>query len=359
MMNWLIKSFLILLVICLALFLTVRTIDKDNDLIKDLIVNDDESDEEEEEEERISIIDGFKAIELAEEVVEASGLKFESLKSISIRPEFIAYAEVVDIQPLVSLKVEYLELLSDLKVLQNDLYNHNKILKRAEALHQAKSISTRDLEKTRFERDRKTSELNAANARLNGFVFKVKSSWGDRLSNLVLDKEQQNEFGEIASYQKAVILLSLPKNQSLDYQKQTIFVSGLNQRETAQTVSYLDQAKQVNNPLYGETYFYLHDSQKMRSGMRLFAWVEESGNSSEGYFITDQAVIWYANEPWIYVKHGEELFIRKPLGKAKKIDNGWLLEDKTLVGDDLVVIKGGQILLSEEFKWAIPDENDD
>ncbi len=173
MMNWLIKSFLILLVICLALFLTVRTIDKDNDLIKDLIVNDDESDEEEEEEERISIIDGFKAIELAEEVVEASGLKFESLKSISIRPEFIAYAEVVDIQPLVSLKVEYLELLSDLKVLQNDLYNHNKILKRAEALHQAKSISTRDLEKTRFERDRKTSELNAANARLNGFVFKV------------------------------------------------------------------------------------------------------------------------------------------------------------------------------------------
>ena len=93
--------------------------------------------------------------------------------------------------------------------------------------------------------------------------------------------------------------------------------------------------------------------------MRLFAWVEESGNSSEGYFITDQAVIWYANEPWIYVKHGEELFIRKPLGKAKKIDNGWLLEDKTLVGDDLVVIKGGQILLSEEFKWAIPDENDD
>ena len=361
-MNWLIKSFLILLVISLATFLAVRTMDKDNDLINDLIVinnDDEESDEHDDEEERIFIVDGFKAIKLDEDVAEASGLKFETLKSISIRPEFIAYAEVVDVQPLVSLKAEYQNLLADRKVLQNDLYNHNKILERAEALHQVKSISTRDLEKSRFERDQKASELNAINTRVNSYIYIVKSGWGEILANIILDKEQQNEFDEIASYQKALILLSLPKSKSLDYQTQKVFVSNLNQREIAQTVSYLDQAKQVSNPLYGESYFYLLDSQKVRSGMRLFAWAEESGNIYEGYFITDRAVIWYANEPWIYVNHGEELFIRKPLGKAKKIDNGWLLEDKMLVGDDLLVTDGGQTLLSEEFKWAIPDENDD
>lgn len=346
------------MVISLATFLAVRTIDKDNDLINDLIVNE-IADEQDEEEERISIIDGYKAIELDEEVAEASGLKFESLKSISIRPEFIAYAEVVDVQPLVSLKAEHQDLLAERKVMQNDLHNHDKILERAEALHKVKSLSTRDLEKSRFERDQKASELNATNTRVSGFVFKVKSNWGDIISKLILDKEQQDAFNEIATQQKALILLSLPKSESLDYQNHTVFVSGVNKRESAQKVAYLDQAKMVNNPLYGESYFYLLDSQKVRTGMRLFAWVEESGNISEGYFITDKAVVWYANEPWIYVKHGEELFIRKPLGKAKKIDNGWLLEDKMLVGDDLVVTEGGQTLLSEEFKWAIPDENDD
>jgi hypothetical protein len=358
MMNWLIKSFLILLVISLATFLAVRTIDKDNGFINEIIVNDN-TDEQDDDEEKISIIDGYKAIELDVEVSEASGLKFESLKSISIRPEFIAYAEVVDIQPLLSLKTDHQILLAERKALQNNLYSHNKILERAEALHKVKSLSTRDLEKSRFERDQKASELNAVNTRINGFVFKVKSNWGEILSNLIFDKEQQDEFDEVASQRKALILLSLPKTESLDYQNQTVFVSGLNKRESAQKVSYLDQAKQVNNPLYGESYFYLLDSQKVRSRMRLFAWIEESGNISEGYFITDKAVIWYANEPWIYVKHGEALFIRKPLGKAKKIDNGWLLEDKMLVGDDLVVTEGGQTLLSEEFKWAIPDENDD
>ncbi len=363
MMNWLIKVFLILLIISLTIFLAVRTIDKDNDLINSILVNDDaaENDDgvQDDEGEKISIIDGYKAIEIDEKIAEASGLKFESLKSISISPEFIAYAEVVDVQPLVSLKAEHQVLLAERKVLQNALYNHNKILERAEALNKAKSLSTRDLEKSRFERDQKASELNVVNTRVNGFVFGVKSNWGDILSSLILDKERQDEFAEVAMEQKALILLSLPKGKFLDHENQRVYVGALNKRELAQEISYLDQAKQVNNPLYGESYYYLLDSRKVRSGMRLFAWIEESHNISEGYFITDRAVIWYANEPWIYVKHGEELFIRKPLGEAKKIDDGWLLEDKILVGDDLVVIEGGQTLLSEEFKWAIPDENDD
>ena len=358
MMNWLTKYFLVFLVISLAAFLVVQTIDKDNNfLVNDHI--DDDSDANDDDREMISIIDGYKAIRLDKEVAEASGLKFAPLKIISIRTEFIAYAEVVNVQPLVSLNTEHNDLLAERKVLQNDLYNHNKILKRAQALHKVKSLSTRDLEKILFERDQKASELNAFNTRINSFVFRVKSNWGDILSKLVLDKEQQGMFDKIALQKKALILLSLPKNKTLNHLNQTVFISALNKREVAQESSYLDQAKQVNNPLYGESYFYLLDSRKVRSGMRLFAWIEESGNISEGSFVTDRAVIWYANEPWIYVKHDDELFIRKPLGDAKKIDNGWLLEDEALVGDDLVVIEGGQTLLSEEFKWAIPDENDD
>ena len=85
----------------------------------------------------------------------------------------------------------------------------------------------------------------------------------------------------------------------------------------------------------------------------------ETENKVEGYFIPDNAIIWYANEPWVYVKHGADLFIRKPLGTARRMDDGWLLEDKLLADDELLVIKGSQTLLSEEFKWAIPDENDD
>lgn len=153
--------------------------------------------------------------------------------------------------------------------------------------------------------------------------------------------------------------LSLPKNKTLDEQQQKVFVNHVNQRDAALSATYLQQAQHVNNSLYGESHIYVIESQKIRPGMKLFAWVEESGVNIEGLFIPESAIVGYASQPWIYVVQDDELFIRKPLGEAGKINKGWLLNDETLVGDDLVVTRGGQTLLSEEFKWAIPDEDDD
>ncbi len=346
------------------MFLFVQSTNMDIGLINDLIPKDETKEnhsvaDEDGDEEKIFIVDGYKAMQLDEEIIVASGLEFGQLEGMSFKPEFIAYAEVINIEPLVSLKTEHQVILAEQKILQNDLHNHNKILKRAVALHKAKSLSTRDLEKNRADRDLKASELSAMNTRLASFKYKIRSLWGNTLANLVLDQEKQGDFDELASYKTSLILLSLSKNQTLDYQQQKVFVSNVNQRDTASAVSYLDQAKHVNNPLYGESYIYLLDSKKIRAGMRLFAWIEESGESIEGLFIPESAVIWYANEPWIYLKHDEEIFVRKPLGNARKVNNGWLLENDGLIGTGLVVTRGGQTLLSEEFKWAIPDEDDD
>lgn len=197
------------------------------------------------------------------------------------------------------------------------------------------------------------------NTRLASFTYKLKSLWGEKLAGFILDQDKQVEFDALATYKKSLILLSLSKNRTLNHQLQQVFISNVNQRESALSVSYLDQAKHVNNPLYGESYLYLLESKNLRAGMRLFAWIEESGHSLDGLFVPEGAVIWYANEAWIYTRHDDDLFVRKPLGNARRVNNGWLLADEMLVGDEQVVTGGGQTLLSEEFKWAIPDEDDD
>ena len=342
----------------LTVFLLVRTVDEDNALVSSLIdIDRAEDDDDELNEERVSIVNGFKAIQLDAEVVENAGLEFSVPQKISFNPEFIAYADVVDIAPLVLLRAEYLGLLADKQVMESDLYNRNKNLKRATALHEAKSLSTRDLEKSRADYDLKSSELRAIKIRVNSFKYKLESIWGEALSDLALQNEE--EFKLLATNKKSIILLSLPKDKLLMNKQQNVFVNYLNNRKTAEKLVYLEQAKAVKNPIYGQSYYYLFESESVRLGMRLFAWVEEERESIEGYLIEDSAVIWYANEPWIYVNQGEELFIRKPLSEARKINQGWFLNDNTLIGDGQLVSKGGQTLLSEEFKWAIPDENDD
>jgi hypothetical protein len=355
-MKSLIKPFLILVVICLAIFLFVQTTGLNGGLFNEQAQDEEEHDDDDS---KVFVVDGYKALQLDEETIDASGIKSAKAERVSFNSEIIAYAEVIDVAPLVSLKTEYETALAEQNILINDLHNHNKILKRAEALHKAKSLSARDLDKSRADRDLKSSQLSAINTQLASIKYKVKSSWGDELASYLLDENKRSEFDLLASNQEKIILISLPKNKTLESKQQNVYVSYVNQRELAIKASYLDDANHVSNPLYGESHLYLIESEKIRTGMKLFAWLEENTDEIEGLFIPESAVVWYANEPWIYIKQGEELFIRKPLDDAKKISKGWLLENEGLISDGLIVVHGGQTLLSEEFKWAIPDEDDD
>jgi hypothetical protein len=360
-MNLLIKLLLLLIIIGLTVFLFTQVSILDGGLISEFMSTDEVQEEDyddEESEGKIYIIDGYKAIRLDKEVIDTSGIKSERLTSMTFKSEFTAYAEVINIAPLVSSRTEYTNLLADQKILQNDLHNHHQILKRAEALHKTNSLTTRELEKIRADYDLKYYKSNAMKTRLESFTYQLKSNWGAVISSLILDQEKQPEFDKLASNQASLILLSLLKNQTLTNPQQKVFVSSRNQRETAKQAGYLDQARQISNPLYGESYIYLLDMQKLSAGVRLFAWIEEEGKSINGLFLPESAVIWYANEPWMYIRHNDDLFVRKPLDSARKLANGWLLEELQM-NDTLVVTSGGQTLLSEEFKWAIPDEDAD
>ena len=357
-MNLLTKFFLIIIVIGLTVFLFFRIADPDivNNIHSD---DDDESQIESDNQQKIFIIDGYKAIKLDEETVVSTGVEYKQPENMSLTPEFIAYAEAVDVEPLLSLRADYQSILADKNILQNDLNNKNKILKRAEALFEAKSLSARDLEKAKAERDLKISELSAINTRLSSFEYKLNSTWGSTLASYILDPDKKAFLDLLASYETSLILLSLPKNKFLKDKQQNVFVNTINNRATAMPISYLEQARQVRNPLYGESYYYMLESDKIRVGMRLFAWIEEGDKPVQGLFLPDSAVVWYANKPWVYVKHEDDFFIRKPLENARKVNNGWLVEDHSVNKDDWVVTTGGQTLLSEEFKWAIPNEDDD
>lgn len=350
-----------LIVVSLSAFLVVNWVDKDNAFINELksVDTDDGDDDDDDELEKVLIIDGYKAVKLDEEVVETSGLEFEEIQPYALRTEYTAYADVVDVTTLVSARIEYLGLIADRKVLENELYNHNKVLERANALHKAKSLSTRDLERARADRDLKYSKLNVVKTRIDGFAYELKSTWGEKIYALIVGQDKKTELDQLASNQTLLIRLSLPKNKSLSDIQQNVYVSYQNKRDSAEQAVYFDRATFVNNPLYGESFYYLLNTEKIRMGMRLFAWVEEGHDTTKGYLINDKAVIWYANEPWVFVRHSDELYIRKPLSTAKRVNDGWFLYDNTLIGDDLIVTEGGQTLLSEEFKWAIPDENDD
>ncbi|HWT28047.1 MAG TPA: hypothetical protein VN084_00940, partial [Methylophilaceae bacterium] len=74
--------------------------------------------------------------------------------------------------------------------------------------------------------------------------------------------------------------------------------------------------------------------------------------------IPNDAVVWYGGKAWVYRQESPERFVRQPIETDHETGNGWFNTGLIKPGDALVT-SGAQLLLSEEFKYQIKNENED
>jgi hypothetical protein len=110
--------------------------------------------------------------------------------------------------------------------------------------------------------------------------------------------------------------------------------------------------------LPGATYFYIVSGEGLRAGMPVVGALKLSGESRAGVVIPFSAVVWHGGKAWAYVKADHDRFLRKPVATSEEIGNGWFTADG-FAPDDEVVVSGAQLLLSEELKYQIRNENED
>jgi hypothetical protein len=91
--------------------------------------------------------------------------------------------------------------------------------------------------------------------------------------------------------------------------------------------------------------------------MRVAAWIPEQGESQPGVVIPKSALIWYMDQAFVYIKTAEEQFNRRAIDRYSAAAGGYFVGSGLNEGEQLVVA-GGQMLLSEELRGQIPDEDD-
>lgn len=131
--------------------------------------------------------------------------------------------------------------------------------------------------------------------------------------------------------------------------------------------------------LSGATFLYAADAAGLRSGMRVIAQVPDqasgqapaqasaqpsNGTAARGGFIVPgSALVWHAGRVWVYAKIPEakqdddEKFARRDVSAGEWQGEGWFTS--ALAPDTEVVTRGAQLLLSEEQRGSIKNENDD
>jgi hypothetical protein len=307
----------------------------------------------------VSIIGGQAAVRMDMETQRQANIRTIQLESAEHQGEIHAYARVLDIQPLLDWWSRYRAVLTERKMAETAVQISRQEFERLKLLRsEASNISERQLQQARLQWVNDQSALDAAVNKLKDIRIQLLQGWGNVLAEKLMEDEDFSR--ELFERRTVLLLVILEGNAELPENTADILITeqGGN-RDQAQTAHYLSQATFPDNQIYGRTYFFHTPAASLRTGVYLDAWITLRSNTAvSGVYIPQEAVIWYADKPWVYIKADEEVFLRRDIDEYTVTRAGWFVQEGFNAGE-LIVLHGAQMLLSEEFRWSIPDEDDD
>jgi len=308
---------------------------------------------------RMVNVKGQNAIQLDIALQEQSGIKTQKLEAMEVREEIDAFGRVFNINGLVELRSNLNKINGQKNVVLSELAVANKKLKRLQVLHkEAANISTRQLQEVEAESITQQAKLKALNSELTDNRTEAEQAWGSVLTAWVIDNDT-DAFEQLLSGKNVIVSVSLRANDTLPDQTEYVYIGRNGNRSLAQKAVYISPAIESNTVLQGETYYFLADASgdKYRAGMHVHVWVPQTSESISGVFVPESAVVWSGGKPWLYIRNSEESFIRQVISNPVELDEGIFVAKGLEVGDK-VVTSGAQMLLAEEYRWSIPDEDD-
>ena len=295
-------------------------------------------------------------VSLSAKAQSLSGLQTITLTPVSHHPEFTAYGKAVNIQPLVDLRHRYLVALSERGGAAARFKQAEQNVQRQQDLYREGATSKHNLQVQQAQWQTDKAQVDASGVQGKAIADEARLSWGQKLTDwaLTTDSDQLSGF---LSGQKRLLHIILPVNKQLADDTHSIYVEATGNRSTATKAELISIAPQTDTTVQGESYFFETDGNRIRTGMRVVAWIPEQDESRDGVVIPKSALVWYMDQAFVYIKTAAEQFSRRIIDQYSATAGGYFVGSGLNAGEQLVVT-GGQMLLSEELRGQIPDEDD-
>jgi len=95
-----------------------------------------------------------------------------------------------------------------------------------------------------------------------------------------------------------------------------------------------------------------------RPGVAVIARFPDPRIPESGIFVPDEAVVQWDALPWVYLQVGKGRYTREPLETDHAVRGGYIVSSG-LTDRDTVVVRGAQLLLSEEFRATTAASDDE
>lgn len=317
-----------------------------------------ESEEEIESPIHVSEQNGLQVVQLNLATQKNSGISVQPLQAYDYHGNIKVLGTVVSIQTLVDYNSQYQLLKSQLALAESVLPNHQLQYQRYKQLNDDdKNVSDKAVQEAQLLVINDQTHIKTTQAQLKALNDTIVAQWGQPLATLVTQHPSPGPLHELLMQKKVLVQVSFPLNFKAPEGHSSILITPIQDDITPIRADYVSQSIQTDISNIGKTYFYSAPADFLRVGMRVNVVPAQASSSLKGVLVPNQAIAWHGGMAWIYVKTKPDTFLRKPVASDIELDNGWF--ENSLTPGTEVVIRGAQLLLSEEFKFQIKNENDD
>jgi hypothetical protein len=294
-----------------------------------------------------SINKGENVISLSEADQNKAGIVVSSLKPVFHREELQAYGTVLQPKALIDIRNSYIAARASVDKALTALDASRKEYERLKTLNaDNKNISDKVLQSAEAVFRADEANAFASREKLKTVKDAAVLQWGRIIAGWIFDFSPA--FQRLIDMKDVLIQVTLPLDVHIESAPGTINIQST--RATLISAKLIAQAPITDPRTQGINFFYAAPSSyttRLIPGMNVQALLP-LGSKVKGVVIPFSSVIWLHGKAWAYRQKDKDHFDRREVSTLNPVQNGYFVSENFTSGDQ-VVIKGAQILLSEEF----------
>lgn len=308
---------------------------------------------------RVATERGSTIVTLTPETQLQSGISTTALKAGTYQNTLASYGAVVSIDPLIEIRARYLTAKAEANVVRASLANSQQEYQRLLQLNRDnRNISDRAVMAAEAAMKADEAKLIAAEATAGSVRDTMRQRWGEILTAQATEQSASTSLQRLLQSREVLLQITLPFDAATPGPGNTLSVTPPGTQVKVIQAEFVSASPQTDGTMQGKTYYYRATANDLRAGMRVMVHMAESGKNISGVIVPSSAVVWYGGKAWVYRKQGIDSFVRLPISTDTEASSGWFNASNLKPGDVLVT-GGAQLLLSEEFKYQIKNENED
>ena len=313
---------------------------------------------------RVAQANGATVVTLSQEAQSQSDIKTVKLSTSDHQATLSALGNVISIDNLIELRTRYLNAKANASIARASLTNSQQDFQRMQALNKDdKNVSDHAMlvAQAAFKADQ--AKVQASETEANNLRDTMRQAWGEKLADEASKEPASASLQALLQHHEVLVLITLPVDHGTPKAGDTISITPTGANTKSISASFVAPAPQTDTTIQGRTYYYRASSDTLRAGMRVNVEIKETANNhnnnAKGIVVPSSAVVWYGGKAWVYKKNSQDQFVRLPISTESPTNGGWFNQSKHINGGDELVTNGAQLLLSEEFKYQIKNENQD